>query len=57
MLRPPSMRGRAVRPAEQFPLGSGCWDWGSYTDSRYATKDGAQIRAVLGMVERLGAPR
>ena len=35
----------------------GCWDWWGYTDSRYATKDGAQIRAVMGMVERLGAAR
>jgi hypothetical protein len=35
----------------------GCWDWWGYTTSRYATKEGPQIRAVLGMVERLGAPR
>jgi len=35
----------------------GCWDWWGYTGSRYATKEGAQIRAVMGMVERLGAPR
>jgi predicted esterase len=34
-----------------------CWDWWGYTSSRYATKEGPQIRAVLGMVERLGEPR
>jgi poly(3-hydroxybutyrate) depolymerase len=35
----------------------GCWDWWGYTGARYATKEGAQIRAVLAMVERLGAAR
>jgi poly(3-hydroxybutyrate) depolymerase len=35
----------------------GCWDWWGYTGERYATKEGAQIRAVLAMVERLGAAR
>jgi poly(3-hydroxybutyrate) depolymerase len=35
----------------------GCWDWWGYTGSRYATKDGAQIRAVAAMVERLGKQR
>jgi poly(3-hydroxybutyrate) depolymerase len=35
----------------------GCWDWWGYTGSGYATKDGAQIRAVLGMVDRLGQAR
>lgn len=35
----------------------GCWDWWGYTGQNYATKDAAQIRAVLGMVERLGAAR
>ena len=35
----------------------GCWDWWGYNGSRYATKEGAQIRAVLAMVERLGEPR
>jgi hypothetical protein len=35
----------------------GCWDWWGYTGSHYATKEGAQIRAVLGMVDRLSAPR
>ena len=35
----------------------GCWDWWGYTTSRYATKEGPQIRAVIEMVERLGQPR
>jgi poly(3-hydroxybutyrate) depolymerase len=35
----------------------GCWDWWGYTGAHYATKEGAQIRAVVGMVERLGAAR
>ncbi|HEV3011110.1 MAG TPA: PHB depolymerase family esterase, partial [Burkholderiales bacterium] len=35
----------------------GCWDWWGYTGSRYATREGAQIRAVMAMVDRLGAAR
>ncbi len=35
----------------------GCWDWWGYTTSRYATKEGPQIRAVLAMVEQLSEPR
>jgi poly(3-hydroxybutyrate) depolymerase len=35
----------------------GCWDWWGYTGTQYATKTAPQIRAVLAMVERLGAPR
>jgi poly(3-hydroxybutyrate) depolymerase len=35
----------------------GCWDWWGYTGSRYATKEGPQIRAVLAMVERLSSPK
>ncbi len=35
----------------------GCWDWWGYTGAQYATKDGAQIRAVRAMLERLSAPR
>jgi len=35
----------------------GCWDWWGYTGAGYATKEGAQIRAVLGMVDRLGQAR
>src|SRR5918999_499424 len=34
-----------------------CWDWWGYTDAHYATKEGAQIRTVLAMIERLGKPR
>jgi poly(3-hydroxybutyrate) depolymerase len=33
----------------------GCWDWWGYTGERYATKDAPQMRAVMGMVERLGS--
>ena len=33
----------------------GCWDWWGYTGQNYATKEAAQIRAVLAMVERLGS--
>ena len=35
----------------------GCWDWWGYTNARYATREGPQIRAVLAMVDRLGEPR
>ena len=35
----------------------GCWDWWGYTGSRYATREGAQIRAVMAMVDRLGGAR
>ena len=35
----------------------GCWDWWGYTGPAYHTKDGAQIRAVRAMLERLSAPR
>ena len=35
----------------------GCWDWWGYTGAGYATKEAPQMRAVLGMVERLAAPR
>jgi Esterase PHB depolymerase len=35
----------------------GCWDWWGYTGTGYATKDGAQIRAVWEMLEHLSAPR
>jgi len=34
-----------------------CWDWWGYTGARYATKDGAQVRAVQSMLERLARPR
>jgi len=35
----------------------GCWDWWGYSGSGYATQDGAQIKAVRAMLERLAAPR
>jgi poly(3-hydroxybutyrate) depolymerase len=31
----------------------GCWDWWGYTGPQYATRDGAQIRAVTAMLARL----
>jgi poly(3-hydroxybutyrate) depolymerase len=34
-----------------------CWDWWGYTGAQYATKAAPQIRALMAMVERLGAPR
>jgi poly(3-hydroxybutyrate) depolymerase len=33
---------------------NGCWDWWGYTGAQYHTKDGAQIRAVMAMLSRLG---
>ena len=36
---------------------NGCWDWWGYTGRDYHTKDGAQIRAVKAMIERLSEPR
>jgi hypothetical protein len=36
---------------------NGCWDWWGYSGARYHTKDGAQIRAVKSMLERLSEPR
>jgi hypothetical protein len=35
----------------------GCWDWWGYTGRQYHTRDGAQIRAVKAMLDRLGEPR
>jgi len=31
----------------------GCWDWWGYSGAEYATREGAQIRAVKAMLERL----
>ena len=31
----------------------GCWDWWGYSGAQYATREGAQIRAVKAMLERL----
>ena len=41
--------------ARYFPVFNprGCWDWWGYTGADYATRDGAQIRAVWAMVRRL----
>jgi poly(3-hydroxybutyrate) depolymerase len=36
---------------------NGCWDWWGYTGPQYHTKDGAQIRAVKAMLERLSEPK
>lgn len=36
---------------------NGCWDWWGYTGVQYHTKDGAQIRAVMAMLERLSEPK
>ena len=30
-----------------------CWDWWGYTGPGYATRDGAQIRAIKAMLERI----
>ena len=35
----------------------GCWDWWGYTGAQYHTKEGAQVRAVKAMVDRLAEPR
>ncbi len=35
----------------------GCWDWWGYTGPLYHTRDGAQIRAIKGMVDRIAAAR
>jgi poly(3-hydroxybutyrate) depolymerase len=36
---------------------NGCWDWWGYTGAQYHTKDGAQIRAVKAMLDRLSESR
>jgi len=42
--------------APMNPLG--CFDWWGYTDENYATQDGPQIRAVMGLIDALaGKPR
>jgi len=35
----------------------GCWDWWGYTGPDYATRNGAQIRAVQAMIDRLARSR
>jgi poly(3-hydroxybutyrate) depolymerase len=41
--------------ARYFPVFNprGCWDWWGYTGPDYATKNGAQIRAIAAMMRRL----
>ncbi len=34
----------------------GCWDWWGYTGANYHTREGAQIRAVKTMLDRLAQP-
>lgn len=34
----------------------GCWDWWGYTGPDYATKAGAQVRAVRAMIDQLVKP-
>jgi hypothetical protein len=36
---------------------NGCWDWWGYTGAPYHTRNGAQMRAVKAMVDRLAQPR
>ncbi len=45
----PQVKGSKIAPMN--PLG--CFDWWGYTDERYATRDGAQIRAITGLLESL----
>jgi len=33
----------------------GCWDWWGYTGEQYHTREGAQVKAVMAMLKRLGA--
>lgn len=33
----------------------GCWDWWGYTDAKYATKSGGQIKAIRAMIDRIAA--
>lgn len=45
----PQVEGSKVAPMN--PLG--CFDWWGYTDERYATRDGLQIRAVAELMDAL----
>jgi len=31
----------------------GCWDWWGYSGADYATRDGAQLRAIKAMLDAL----
>ena len=48
----PQVKSSKIAPMN--PLG--CFDWWGYTDERYATRDGLQVRAVADLVEALGRP-
>lgn len=45
----PQVKSSKIAPLN--PLG--CFDWWGYTDERYATRDGLQIRAVAKLMEAL----
>jgi poly(3-hydroxybutyrate) depolymerase len=45
--------GRSFSPLAFNPYG--CWDWWGYTGAGYATREGAQVRAVKAMLDRLAA--
>ena len=45
----PQVRGSRLAPMNPM----GCFDWWGYTDSGYATRDGAQIRAVKAVMDSL----
>lgn len=47
----PQTKSSKVAPLN--PLG--CWDWWGYTGANYAARDGAQVKAVKAMVDRLGS--
>lgn len=34
-----------------------CWDWWGYDSTEYHTKNGTQIKAIKGMLDRLASPR
>jgi poly(3-hydroxybutyrate) depolymerase len=34
----------------------GCWDWWGYSGANYHTREGVQIKAVVGMIEQLAKP-
>lgn len=37
--------------------GNGCWDWWGYDDANYMWRDGRQMRAIKGMLDRLAGAR
>jgi poly(3-hydroxybutyrate) depolymerase len=46
---------RTPRPTDLFQINpEGCWNWWGYAyDTRYLFKDGAQVNAIWGMVQRV----